>query len=365
MAKTEPIPPPQNALPIRTTAEDVTKVCDFLAKKPTGATTKEARAIINAQHLDARKISAMKRWSLLEESGEKLRLSERGRRVAKDGGAHRAAALLEIVREIEPYRAAVERAAHTREYTITANDAAAHWHDHFKGQVSGSNEVLNEQVVCFFQIAQAADLGHIIIGRRGQPTRFEFDQGAVERFIDGVSGAPSTDARSSADGDHAGSSRKPLDGDPDPIQRPVAPPSAVTRVFITHGKNVKILGQVKRVLELGGKFEAVVAQERETVAKPVPEKVMDEMRACHAAVIHVGAEGTWKDGDGKEHPHINPNVLIEIGAAMALYGKRFILLVEDGVKLPSNLQGLYECRHKGEELSLDSAMKLFEALNTL
>jgi Predicted nucleotide-binding protein containing TIR-like domain len=39
----------------------------------------------------------------------------------------------------------------------------------------------------------------------------------------------------------------------------------------------------------------------------------------------------------------NSNVLIEIGAAMALYDRNFILLVEEGTKLPSNLQGLYEC----------------------
>jgi predicted nucleotide-binding protein len=143
------------------------------------------------------------------------------------------------------------------------------------------------------------------------------------------------------------------------------PKNDVSRVFITHGRNTKILDQVKRVLTLGGKFEAVVAQERETAAKPVPEKVMDEMRKCDAAVIHVGSEGTWKDADGKEQPHINGNVLIEIGAAMALYTKRFILLVEEGVKLPSNLQGLYECRYRGDELSLENAMKLLEALNTL
>src|SRR5690606_25218551 len=114
------------------------------------------------------------------------------------------------------------------------------------------------------------------------------------------------------------------------------------RVFITHGKNKKILQQVKEIVSFG-KFEPVVAQERETPAKPVPEKVMDDMRTCQAAVIHVGSEGMLYDKDGKEVPQINGNVLIEIGAAMALYGRNFILLVEDGVSLPSNLQGLYEC----------------------
>ena len=57
--------------------------------------------------------------------------------------------------------------------------------------------------------------------------------------------------------------------------------------------------------------------------------------------IHVGAEGEYLDKDGNKQRKINDNVLIEIGAAMALYGKKVILLVEKGVVLPSNLQGFY------------------------
>jgi predicted nucleotide-binding protein len=56
-------------------------------------------------------------------------------------------------------------------------------------------------------------------------------------------------------------------------------------------------------------------------------------------------------------------VLIEIGAAMALYGRRFILLVEKGATLPSNLQGLYEVRYEGEKLDYDATMRLLKAFN--
>ena len=134
------------------------------------------------------------------------------------------------------------------------------------------------------------------------------------------------------------------------------------RVFITHGKNKKILEQVKEIVAYG-KFEPVIAQEHETAAKPVPEKVMDDMRSCQAAVINVSSEGVLRDKDGNEHAQLNGNVLIEIGAAMALYGKQFILLVEEGVRLPSNLQGLYECRYEGNELSGEATMKLLKSFN--
>jgi predicted nucleotide-binding protein len=58
-------------------------------------------------------------------------------------------------------------------------------------------------------------------------------------------------------------------------------------------------------------------------------------------------------------------VLIEIGAAMALYGRRFILLVLDGVTLPSNLQGLYEVRYVGEALDGEATIRLLEAINDI
>jgi predicted nucleotide-binding protein len=148
-----------------------------------------------------------------------------------------------------------------------------------------------------------------------------------------------------------------------PAQAPaVAPLKHTSRVFITHGKNQDIVNQLKELLTFGG-FTPVIAIESETVSKPLPDKVMDEMRTCSAAVIHVGGEQRMIDADGKEHLMLNQNVLIEIGAAMALYGRKFILLVEKGAKLPSNLQGLYEVRYDGGKLDYESTMRLLKAFN--
>jgi hypothetical protein len=48
---------------------------------------------------------------------------------------------------------------------------------------------------------------------------------------------------------------------------------------------------------------------------------------------------------------------------MMRYGNNFVLLVEDGTELPSNLQGLYEVRYAGDELDNPSTMKLLKAFN--
>lgn len=136
------------------------------------------------------------------------------------------------------------------------------------------------------------------------------------------------------------------------------------RVFITHGKNKAFVDPIKKLLQFG-ELEAVVAVEKQTVSEPVPDKVMNDMRSCGAAIIHVEGEMKLMDAATNEHIVLNPNVLIEIGAAMALYGDRFILLVKDGVKLPSNLQGLYCVRYTGDNLDGQVTINLLEAINEL
>lgn len=136
------------------------------------------------------------------------------------------------------------------------------------------------------------------------------------------------------------------------------------RVFITHGKNMAFIEPNKKLLGFG-ELVPVVSVEKQSVSQPVPDKVMNDMRTCSAAIIHVDSEQTLIDKDAKEHSVINPNVLIEIGAAMALFGRRFILLVRDGVKLPSNLQGLYEVRYQGESLDGNATIRLLEAINDI
>lgn len=348
------------ALPIRTTVADIEALCGYLITKPTGASSVEAKSVLDKKVLDARKLAAVKFWGLVEDNGGKMRLTERGRLVAKDQGARRSLALRDAVASVRPYAAIIERAIHRGELTLSATDVASHWHEHFRSESSDSDRILNDQAVCFFQLAEGADLGRIKIGRRGQPTRFEFDGANARAFVEGAHDRIESVVPIEDDVGDGG------EEEPPEFNLNLTPPRAVAqqgnRVFITHGKNSKILEQVKEIVAYG-KFAPVIAKEHETAAKPVPDKVLDDMRSCQAAVIHVGTDGVLYDKDENEIPQINSNVLIEIGAAMALYGRNFILLVEDGLELPSNLQGLYECRYKGDELGGEATMKLLKAFN--
>ena len=140
------------------------------------------------------------------------------------------------------------------------------------------------------------------------------------------------------------------------------------KVFISHGKNRRIVDQLKEILEFGD-FEPVVSVDRESSSKPVPKKVLDDMRGCSAGIIHLSPEPPTPDSANEEIRGgvriLNQNVLIEIGAAMALYGDRFILLVENETELPSNLRGLYEVRYTGDELTFGSIMKVLKAVKSV
>ena len=311
--------------------------------------------MINENALDRRKLSALKFWGLIEDTGTKLRLSERGLLVARDNGANRVAALREVVASITPYASVIARAVQNNEMIVSSAEVASHWHQHFRAYTQFG--ILNYQIVCFFRVAEGADLGRLVVGRKGQQTRFELAEDDARTFVDGANIARfAVDRRR---GRWFG--RR---GGPDQRSWRLKASSPARRQPGLHHPprmNKKIVEQVKELVAFG-KFAPVVARDRET-AKPSPHDVMDEMRGCDTAVIHVGADGLLFDGGRNEEPRISGDVLIEIGAAMALFGRNFILLVEEGVTLPANLQGLCECRYSGEELDMPATMTLFKAFN--
>jgi hypothetical protein len=335
-------------LPIQADLADIEAICGYLIAKPAGVTSAE---LISRKALDRRKLSALKFWGLIEDTGTKLRLSERGRLVARDNGANKVVALREVVASITPYASVIARAVENKDIIVASADVAAHWHRHFRAYAQFG--VLNYQIVCFFRVAEGADLGRLVVGRKGQQTRFELAEDDARAFIEdaNLTTSPWTDsvdgsgAEEASIRDHGGA-------------RPRAH-SRGNRVFITHRMNKKIAEQVQELVVFG-KFDPVVARDRDTA---FPRDVMEEMRGCDTAVIHVGADGMLFDGSENEEPRICGDVLMEIGAAMALFGRNFILLVEDGVTLPSNLQGLCACRYSGDELDMPATMTLFKAFN--
>lgn len=136
------------------------------------------------------------------------------------------------------------------------------------------------------------------------------------------------------------------------------------RVFITHGANRSFIEPIKEILNSKG-LEPIVAIERQSVAQSLTNKILSDMRNSQAAIIHIDDENRFTDSTGKPCTAFNSNVLIEIGVALALYERRFILLVKEGIELPSNLKGLYEVRYRGETLDESVTERLSKAIDEM
>jgi predicted nucleotide-binding protein with TIR-like domain len=334
-------------LPVRTALADIEVICRYLLARPEGATPVALAAALG-DVFDLRKLFALKFWGLVADDGNAIRVTARGRRAVDAAGPDRERALREVLAVTPAYAAAIARAVAQSEPMLLASDVGAHWQQHFKSDCQFG--ILSHQTVCFFRLAEGAGLGRLMVGRKGQQTRFELDESAARAFVDATAVAATSRAHDGANGHGANGHGAPGDATAARRER---------RVFIARRSSGKIIEQVKELVAFG-KFEPVVAKEREAAARPFLHELMDEMRGCDTAVIHVGMEGassglSWIGGDA----------LIEIGAAMALYGRNFILLLEEGVELPSNLHGLAECRYSGEGLDMAATMRLLKAFNEL
>lgn len=330
------------SLPIRTTLDDIQAVCGYLAKKPTGATVKEAKAILDSKYLDGRKLTALKLWGFIEEEGDRYKLTQRGREYAKDEQGRRASILVDVVREIGPYNAIVERASHRKEKMLTAVEVAAHWHEHFKESVSTSDKTLNDQAVCFFQVAQGADLGLLTVGRKGSPTRFDFDLPSTEAFVDNLQPSNTPEDPNEQTGPE-NACDETTDPESDHLDKPTdhrnGSPSLGQGIFIAHGKNKKPLEQLKTILDQF-KIPYKVAIDEPNLGRPISKKVRQTMESCNCAILLFTADEKLGDAEGNEIWRPSENVVFELGASGYLYEERIVIMKEDEVTFPSNYKDI-------------------------
>jgi len=337
------------SLPIRTKIEDVVDLCGYLASKPTGATKKEAKAVLDSKRLDGRKLNALRLWGLMEDVDDRMKVTEAGRELLKSD-EDRIRVLTKVIRGIPPYAAIIERAAHRHEDTLTTTDVAAHWHDHFKDQVGESDRTLNDQAVCFFQIAASAGMGTIIVGRRGQPTRFSFLAESLNRFIQGLEAkteVATTTQEFETDARDPESEKEGVIQKEDETER-------VTRklgqsIFIAHGKNKKPLEQLKKILDQF-RIPYKVAIDEPNLGRPISGKVREIMKACNCAVLIFTADEELRDKDGKAIWRPSENVVYELGATGYLYDNRIVIMKEDKVDFPSNFQDIGYIAFKEDQL---------------
>jgi len=365
------------ALPLKTTDDDVRQIVAYFKTKATGATVTEAKSAVKQQLVDPRKMSAYRLWGILTKEGDRYKLAPRGWELARKPEREEAV-FRQIIDSVAPYRSVTEWMFHQDLDSVTVIDVASHWHEHHLASLGADvkDATIRENAVSFFRLCEAAGLGKVVLGRGGNPTRLEIDRSRLKEFIEaGPSEPPWVESVEEIDADADDTVAMPSgveesqetgevseeeeqDG---ANQRPPPPPTPPERLraFISHGKNMEIVEQVQTLLELA-EIDSEIAEEEETTAIPVPEKVFNAMRRCQAGIIVVSVEEGRKNENGQYT--LNDNVLIEIGAAFVLYDKRLVLVWDKRLPVPSNLQGLYRCEYEGDELTLGAGMKMAKAI---
>lgn len=357
------------SLPIRTTMDDARELCGYLVKKPTGATVKEAKAVLDAKRLDGRKLSALKTWKLInEDDNNRLRVTEAGRKFVKNNGADQVQVLTGVIREVAPYKAIVERAAHRQEESLSAPEVSGHWFDHFKDSVANNEKVLNDQAICFFHLAEGAQLGSLVVGRKGSPTRFDFDKEAVGSFVD-LEDALETEPVEEEQDDHEGvedsengASISTGTGSlfSNGVRSNNAPEQLGQGIFVAHGKNKKPLEQLKKILHQF-KIPYKVATDEPNLGRPISKKVRETMEACNCAILIFTADEELKDVDGNTIWRPSENVVHELGASGYLYDDRIVIMKESGVNFPSNFADIGYISFEKDELEAQ-AMEILREL---
>ena len=83
---------------------------------------------------------------------------------------------------VTPYRSAAEWMFHQDFDSASVVDVAANWHEHHKAAL-GADDVagstVRESALAFINLADAAGLGKLVLGRRNNPTRLVVDKGAL------------------------------------------------------------------------------------------------------------------------------------------------------------------------------------------
>lgn len=353
-------------LPIMTSSEDVEKIVSYLKTKATGATKSDIKSVIEDKYADNRKLNAYETWGFITRNGGNIKLTERGRKFSRASEDGKRKIYRKILKEVNPYNMALEWMFHQNIEKLTNIEVAAHWHEHCPEELGSDNETtIKKQVVCLFKIAEAAGIGSYTLGRGGKSTRIQVDQDKLGQLIaeKGLA-AKSEESIDDQESDEEEKQVEEQEESTEEITEPVETKDGQKekqedKVFISHGKNKEIVDQIKMMLEFAD-LEYEIATEEETTAIPVPEKVMSSMRNCNAAVICVTADEDSKTENGEYF--VNQNVLIEIGAAFVLYDKRVVLVWDERLPVPSNLQGLYRSEFEGNELSWSSGMKLMNAI---
>jgi hypothetical protein len=363
------------ALPVMASAGDVREVVRLLKKRATGVTIVEAMNSEQKRLFDLRKIAAYEFWGIVERAGDRLRLTPLGlalaRQLEPEARIHRT-----VLNNIDAYRTTLFWVFEQGLDIVTHTEVAAYWQEHYRQAIDEHDEKMTEaSVVCFFHLCQAAELGTMTIGKRGQPARLYVERKELAEYLrstDNPSSSSSavelfTGSRLSQE-DQAtsveGESHLEIESD---ATTQTSAAAEELRLLISHTGKTELVDQLEVALKFANIRSAVVERLRATkttsAAGPVAEHLLQAMRQCSAAIIIVSTDDCSIDQTAEAV--LREDVLVEIVAAFVFYQRRVVLLWDESILVPQNLRSMNRCEFKGGRLEWEDAVRLMQAIKEL
>jgi hypothetical protein len=342
--------PQVTALPVLATPGDLREAVQYLRRKPTGVSLVEALADAKRRVFELRKVAAYEAWGVVARRGERLFLTRRGRKFARtlepETRAYRA------MLESNPlYRAALAWIHRQGLDLVTHADVAAYLKDEFEPLIAAAGpKGAEEGVICFFHICQAAGLGTLTIGKRGQPARMRVEREGLDEYL--ASRAAARDAtRTRKEGNETTDDDEEFGDSP-----------SGTCLFISYGgQPAHIVAQMQTVFELAGiKSHASERAPHEGSALLVADEAAEVMRRCDAALVLLSEADCRPDESGAAA--VSQRALVEIGAASVLYERRVLLLLEGPAELPTGLASLAHVTLGEGSLTWEVGIELLKAI---
>jgi hypothetical protein len=340
---------PKTTLPLLATANDLRDLIRYLKKHPEGVTIVEALSEVKKRILDPRKISAYEAWGVVERQGDWLKLSELGWEFSRKLAAE-AALFRSILDRVEHYRSVLDLVQAQQLKIVTHEDIARFWRANYAEDFDlHQPKTVESNVVCFLHLCQAAELGSLTVGKRGQPARMRVDLEELEEFIN----------------------TRWDDWGKDPVARPElrpirsAPANLLTwetdrlRLCLSAHPVQQNVAPLQSLLELVG-IESEWLERGEATTLTTSESAFEMMRRCDAGLFVVTLDDCLADAEGSWQ--LKPEVQAEISAAYLFYNRRVLLLWDERIPLPQDWQQMARCTFPGGALTWEMGLQLTKEL---
>ena len=337
------------SLPLLATANDLRELIRYLKKHHEGVTLVEALGEVKKRILDPRKISAYETWGVVTRHGDWLKLSDLGwefsRRLAGEAALFRS-----ILDQVEPYRTVLELTQSQQLKLITHEDIARFWRAKYADLYDlHQPKTVEAYVVCFLHLCQAAELGSLTVGKRGQPARLRIDPDELEAFINSRWGNWLSEA----------GNRSELRSFRPSMPNILAWAGGRFRICLSFGSGQNNLDHLQSMLELVG-IESELLERRTDSSLSLSENAFETMRSCDAALFSVTTGDCIPDESlGWK---LKPELQAEISAAYLFYSRRIFLLWDEQIPMAHDWQQLPHLKTCQSQLNWDVGIELTRAL---